>query len=72
MNFIRIILRKIKADARRAALSTMEMMILIVVVAAVVGVAAGILSNKMNNMSQHVDDTLTQVTQDIISHSSGS
>jgi ABC-type proline/glycine betaine transport system permease subunit len=60
---------RIKKTWKRAALSTLELMILIVVIAAVVGGAAGIITSKLSNMSDHVDTTLTQVTDDIIKKS---
>lgn len=66
MRFIKAIAERIKKEAKRAALTTMEIMILIVVVSAVVGSAAGILTSNLMNMSQHVDDSLAQVTQEIV------
>lgn len=48
------------------SINTIEMMILIVIVAIIVGSAAVLLSGKLDTMSQHVDDTLTQVQQDIM------
>jgi len=60
------VVNRIKETAKRAALSTLELMILIVVIAAVVGGAAGIITSKLSNMSDHVDTTLTQVTDEIV------
>lgn len=66
MRFIRTVAERIKKEVKRAAMTTMEMMILIVVVSTIVGAAAGILGANLTNMSQHVDDSLAQVTQDIV------
>ena len=59
------ILQRIHHAGKRAVINTLELMIIVVVVAAIVGAATGILNSKINGMSSKMDTAITAVTSSL-------